>query len=108
MQCKLRMLVVFLDQQLSAEACFHPSTHVVREATKTQFRDTFYLGLRVLGATVLDLSEPLARFRHMLCWDAKTPDMDVLIDTVTGKVLRKSMGILVPRRTKKPSLGSTA
>lgn len=99
-QSKLRMLVVFLDHQFAAEAWCHPSTTVIRDVTETQHRDTLYMGLRVVGVTVLDLSEPLTRFRQLLCWDAKTPDMALQIDTVTGKVLRKSMGIIVPRTTR--------
>ena len=87
-QSKLRVLILYLDQQLAAEACFHPYSEVMHEPGTTQ--DTFLIGIRVLGATVLDMSEPLERFRKLLHWDGQSADMELRIESVTGKALRRS------------------
>lgn len=75
----------------------------------TIYRDTFFIGLQIINkATILNLSQPISQFKGML-EDGNDGGKAVNIESLTGKTLRKILGLdKEKKKTKKTSKAKTS
>ena len=94
-QSKMRTFVRYLERSAADVAHFHPDTDHHHMVTESLITDQLYIGVKRVREQdhVIDVASALDRFKLVLAWEARTPDMDVQIDSVSGKSLRKSLGL---------------